>query len=299
MRHSPTLLLTFLLALLTLSTSCKGREGRNERLSESKMEDVLYDLHMAQGLALQSPYDSIDYYARLYRQEVFAKHDITEADFDSSMVWYGAHIDRLGKIYDALADRFGGSENDGAMLSDAGSFSGDTLNLWHGPTSFVLSSQGRNHFSYEQPADTAIRKDDRLVWTFNADWYYPDGPHQAYALMTITYVGDSVDTQVQPIFSQGEQSVGISVSGTKIKSIKCTLYQAAEWSERPRLLVGTRMKLLRVRSLPAPAATPTDRGNQPQGDSLDTKPRVIDARLRIRDSLLRADSAAHHGNHFR
>ncbi len=293
----PFINLLIALVALALITSCSDRSSHDKHLGEGKMEDVLYDLHLAQGLALQSPSDSIAYYTRLYRQEVFEKHGISEADFDSSMIWYGAHIDRLGKIYDALADRFGGGDDNGPLIDPTGSFGGDTISIWRGPSGILLSSQGRNQFTYVQPADTALRKGDRLIWSFDTAWYYHDGARQLYAVLTVEYDGDSLNTQIIPIFSSGEQSLSLTLAKEKVKTVKCLLYQATDWSERPRLIAVSHIRLTRVRSLPLPATEPDH--ESPAGDSAKAQPRVIDARLRIRDSLLRADSAARHGNHFR
>lgn len=54
-------------------------------LSEGEMEDVLYDYHITQGLASQRPSDSIPFLSHLYRQAVFEKYGIAQADFDRSM----------------------------------------------------------------------------------------------------------------------------------------------------------------------------------------------------------------------
>lgn len=66
-------------------------------LGAGKMEDVLYDYHMAQAMAQQMPGDSIAYYTRLYQEAVFMKYGITQSDFDKSMIWYERHADKLGK----------------------------------------------------------------------------------------------------------------------------------------------------------------------------------------------------------
>ena len=42
----------------------------------------------------------------LYVQSVFQKHGITEAEFDSSMVWYSSRPDKLYKMYQRLGDRY-------------------------------------------------------------------------------------------------------------------------------------------------------------------------------------------------
>jgi len=77
-------------------------------LSENKMENVLYDIHLAEAEINNSlntlPADS----AR--RQEllnsVLKKHKITEAVLDTSLVWYSGHLDKYYKINNKLINRY-------------------------------------------------------------------------------------------------------------------------------------------------------------------------------------------------
>ena len=69
-------------------------------LSSSAMRSVLVDLHKADammqiaGLGLQDREAKSIYYA-----QVLSKHGITQAQFDSSLVWYTAHPHLFDKIY--------------------------------------------------------------------------------------------------------------------------------------------------------------------------------------------------------
>ncbi|MBR2863512.1 MAG: DUF4296 domain-containing protein, partial [Bacteroidaceae bacterium] len=81
MRNFSILLFSFFVAGLLFS--CKP--GRPDGiLSERKMENVLYDYHIAKALAQRSG-DSIEQKLSLYTQAVFQKHKVTEAVFDSSL----------------------------------------------------------------------------------------------------------------------------------------------------------------------------------------------------------------------
>lgn len=70
-------------------------------LSERKMKDVMIDMYLAEGLIGNDPMlfsDSIHRDA-LY-QSIFRKHKITQAVYDSSLVWYGKNLDILVQVYD-------------------------------------------------------------------------------------------------------------------------------------------------------------------------------------------------------
>ena len=58
-------------------------------ISDAKMRDVLYDLHRADGVIQVAGYNySHDQEVAGYYKNVLDKHGITQAEFDSSLVWY-------------------------------------------------------------------------------------------------------------------------------------------------------------------------------------------------------------------
>lgn len=66
-------------------------------LSDKQMEDVLYDYHIAKALGEALSYNE-NYKRVLYVESVYKKYGITEAQFDSSMVWYARNPEVLSKI---------------------------------------------------------------------------------------------------------------------------------------------------------------------------------------------------------
>ncbi len=75
-------------------------------LSAGKMEDVLYDLHRAEGILYVKGYAySKDEVVAKYYEVVLQKHGITQAVFDSSLVWYTDHPQRFNKIYPKVLSR--------------------------------------------------------------------------------------------------------------------------------------------------------------------------------------------------
>ena len=75
-------------------------------LSPGKMEDILYDYHLADGMAYaEANYDQLGYKKMVYREAALRKHGVTKAEFDSSMVYYYRHTEKLHDIYLNLAKR--------------------------------------------------------------------------------------------------------------------------------------------------------------------------------------------------
>jgi hypothetical protein len=91
---------------LCVLTACNGRP--RYVLSDSKMENVLFDLHLAENVISDNYMifsgDSVRKQQLL--NSVFDKHKITEQTFDTSLVWYNAHLDKYLKINANLSQRY-------------------------------------------------------------------------------------------------------------------------------------------------------------------------------------------------
>ena len=121
--------------LLLLLLACAPSQPRGV-LSEEKMTDVLVDIHLAQGMA--ETQGDVDVTRFKYIQAVFKKHRITEAEFDSSMVYYSGRAEEFTHIYNnvvtrvqAQAERLGletATQDQFASITNEG----DTANIWLG-----------------------------------------------------------------------------------------------------------------------------------------------------------------------
>lgn len=82
--------------------SCRPRNV----LSNSEMRDVLYDLHRADG-AIQVVGYNYGHNQELasYYQSVLDRHGITQAQFDSSLVWFTDNPQIFNKIYPKVITR--------------------------------------------------------------------------------------------------------------------------------------------------------------------------------------------------
>ncbi|MBO4622204.1 MAG: DUF4296 domain-containing protein [Paludibacteraceae bacterium] len=75
-------------------------------LSKRKMQAVLYDLHKTEGLMQAVGYGyGRDYETSVYYQSTLAKHHVTQAQFDSSLVWYTDHPLLFNRVYPKVLDR--------------------------------------------------------------------------------------------------------------------------------------------------------------------------------------------------
>lgn len=188
-------LLLFLAAVIMLQ-SCKPQVP-SQYLQPDEMEAILYDYHIAMGMVGEN--DTADFQKRMYVASVFKKHGITEAEFDSSLVYYTRHADRFQTVYENLSKRLADETVSlGASVSDVANFGdrasvGDTTNVWNGASSLVLATmQPNNVESFSLKTDTAYHKGDRLVLSFDTQFLFQDGYKDAVVILAVRLANDSV-----------------------------------------------------------------------------------------------------------
>lgn len=87
--------------LLFACVACSRRPSHV--IAEKKMTDVLYDIQLAQAIFRANPEFSSDDKKDAVIEGILNKHKITQAELDSSLVWYADNI----KIYVAINDVVG------------------------------------------------------------------------------------------------------------------------------------------------------------------------------------------------
>lgn len=137
------------------------------------MEDVLYDYHLAQAMIEQLSADERDKMSQAYIDAVFEKNNITEEEFDSSLVYYNRNSKKLNDIYQNVQQRLE-EENQALALSTgndvmtAMSQNGDTTNIWNSSNLIVLrSKEGLNHESFTITADSSFHRKDKFILNCN------------------------------------------------------------------------------------------------------------------------------------
>ena len=76
-------------------------------IPEKDMANLLYDVHLAE-IQIENDYTTFRDSAR--KQELFnavwQKHRVTKAEFDTSLVWYSANLEKYLSIYDQVSKRY-------------------------------------------------------------------------------------------------------------------------------------------------------------------------------------------------
>lgn len=230
-----------------------GKKVPKDVIQPQAMEDLLYDYHLATTLSADLPYNE-NYKKEAYLAYVFKKHHVTEAEFDSSMVWYSRHSDEITTIYQNLQKRM---ETTAEQLKKqtirhsgevSVSLSGDTVDLWQDRTLYWLTAYGlTNKLTFDLKADTSFHEKDRLVW--EADFsFLPKGKTSGRVVMgvNLTFSNDSTQGMTRVVSMSGVQRLVITPdSAFKYKNVTGFMYYTGE--EETSVLVS-RIQLMRYRT---------------------------------------------------
>ncbi len=221
------------ITLLVVLWACDERP--KDVLSKSKMEQVLYDYHLAQGMIVNLSPDRRKTEAEAYIDAVYEKHGITEAQFDSSMVWYSRHTKEMKDIYDHLHERYKQLDEDMKLKSGSNEIGyaftegGDTANIWNGDGLLVLRhGELSNRESFTIKADTSFRRNDRFILFANICFVKEnkdDRDCSQVAGLSLRYKdGKSVGT-VRQIFYPGSQQLSIeAIKDEDIEEVNIFFY---------------------------------------------------------------------------
>ena len=215
-----------LLTTVVLIISCKPQVP-SEYIQPDDMEDLIYDYHLAQGIADQQQDGNNDYNRRLTFEMVLKQHGVTQAEFDSSLVYYYTRADRFQEIYKRVQSRLNEeAEKYGAPVNEvhniaANSLSGDTADVWTGKRALMLLNDRPYHlYSFTQHADTSFHAGDSFMMTFSTTWLMHNGNRQATVYLAITYANDSTTKSFTTISSTGNSSLRIPYCKEPVKDIR-------------------------------------------------------------------------------
>ncbi len=192
--------------------ACKPSIPRDV-IQPGDMEDILYDYHLADAAANLNSDSSRFYNARLYQLAVLKKHGVTEAQFDSSMVYYTRHTEKLYAIYEKLTKRMGGvleSQTTEDGLNRYSMETGEAANVWNGERSYAFIPKAPfNKHTYAISVDSSFHKGDRMILEFDAQFLYQDGVRDGIAIFSVKLANDSVITRTMHMSSNMHYSLEV------------------------------------------------------------------------------------------
>lgn len=207
-----------------------GKQMPKGIIQPDRMENILYDYHLSISMSGNLSY-SDNYQKEAYKNYVFEKHHITEAEFDSSMVWYTRHTEELANLYQKVGERFRSEKKHMQDLlamrenKPATSLPGDTVDVWYDRKLYWLTDAPlANKVTFEIPTDSNFKAKDAFLWS--ADYtFLSEGKRKATMGFNILFDNDSVVGRVKDITRSGVQTLYIKPDSVfAIKSVNGFIY---------------------------------------------------------------------------
>ncbi len=105
----PVIYIIIVLSTIVAFCSCGKKPGYV--ISESKMMDILYDIRLAQAIYSNNSQFYADSLKDALVAGVLEKYDVTQAELDTSLVWYADNIDQYRIINDSVVTRLRAKSN--------------------------------------------------------------------------------------------------------------------------------------------------------------------------------------------
>ncbi|MBO7581985.1 MAG: DUF4296 domain-containing protein [Bacteroidaceae bacterium] len=292
--------LPLVLLLLILFAACDNHP--QDVLSRGKMEDVLYDYHIMQGIVNDLPAEEREAKAQDYMNAVFEKHGITEAQFDSSIVYYNRHTKDLHKIYSNLKERYTAvneeiqlvnGNNDMMAIFSTG---GDTTNLWNSAKLLTLRNKELlNKESFTIHADTSFRRRDQFILTLSPIFIKErreDYDINLHVGLSVLYASGKHIGTTRVINNNGTQQLTLqTIKDEDIKSITGFFYYKGKKESRNLCLIDN-ISLIRMHEKEPENVEVAD---TVKADSIatDTLPKPVERRLTPEERRLQNQSGEH------
>ena len=109
-------------------------------LDQEEMAQLMADIHTGEAM-IDFNYSTFpnDSTRKLLKQSIYASHNVTAEDVDTSFVWYGNHIEDYIKVYDRTIAIIQERQRDVAATGLTQiSVAGDSVQVWAGPERLVV-----------------------------------------------------------------------------------------------------------------------------------------------------------------
>lgn len=186
-------------------------------LSEGDMTDLLVDIHKGEAyIDAHSDKYSNDSLKKLVKQSVFAQHKVTQAEFDSSLIWYGHHIDEYVKVYENVIKNLNAQDkNLMAKAKDQGQdalATGDSVDMWNKSKVEILSKKLNDGIlTFDFKADNGFKKGDRYNWAFRVF----NKPENIKVFLGVDYKDGSTSFNTQQFLDDGWTKVSLQTDSAK------------------------------------------------------------------------------------
>lgn len=141
-------------------------------ISENDMAELLADIHEANAVIEINPaaYNN-DSLKKELKQSVFIRHNTTQEQFDTSLLWYGHNLDIYTEVYDnvieILEERQKNIQKETLEAGENLIATGDSVDIWTKPHCLLFDrfNQGQPILlTYDFTTGSESKQGDRYTW---------------------------------------------------------------------------------------------------------------------------------------
>ena len=248
MKHS-----SLYIFVLMLAAACTPSVPK-QYIQPGEMEDILFDYHVAQAMSKTTGSGDYEYNKQLYIDAVLKKYGISEADFDSSLVYYYTRADKFRDIYSQY------------------SATGDTANIWSGISDALLIPRPtQNRVDFTIKVDTTFHLGDSFMFQFMTEYLYQSGSKDAVVCIVTKYEGDSIIQTTNHVSVSGLSQIRVPANREKLlKEMRGFIYlnDGGDISETRKMMYISQLQLIRFHSKEILKVDETAKKDSAQADSM-------------------------------
>lgn len=230
------LIIGMIITAATILFACNRVPG--DIIDTKTMELLLIDIHKAEAYMENNKYLANNKMAQdSVKNSIFAKHNVTSAEFDTSVVWYGANLEMYIEVYDKVIQKLQEENNSllALMNNQKDMFigmtrSGDTVNIWNRNSHYIFEGKLNNNLlTFTVPYDDNFKDEDMFKLKFKItsrnESLYP-----AQVILAIKESKDSTKFAKKNVVMNGWDSIELKSNGS-IRRVMGSFYVPAipEW----------------------------------------------------------------------
>lgn len=214
-------ILPYLTVGLLLLTACTGVP--DDVIQPEQMARLLADIHIGESVVEGNPSKfPTDSSKRAFKQAIYASNGVTPAEVDSSLKWYGYHMDKYVEVYDRTIEMLNedietvqkraGSTATAVNSSNAVAMEGDSVDVWY--------DVRFRPFSSNLPSDImpfVLRTEPNWergdVYTFRSK--FTGNSRQAHFNVAVEYDDGSVETSSANLIGDGWHEVKFALDSAR------------------------------------------------------------------------------------
>ena len=185
-----------------------------EIIAPDDMACLMADTYMLEGVVdFNMGRYATDSSRLVLKRSLYARRGYTQQQVDTSLAWYGRHIEEYVDVCDKAVDILKQRQQDLATANaQAISIAGDSVNIWPGAPHLAIGSSTPTRFlTFDIPADSNWHNGD----TYELRYKLINSNRALKAQMLVDYAGGVTEIADGKGQSQGVSSLKINVDSTK------------------------------------------------------------------------------------